>query len=66
MYSALMPNGELISNEQKKRAKRRPIFDRLQVCIVQLSADVLSVIFSMTGYRSVVNEVVRITCNDAQ
>jgi hypothetical protein len=61
-----MPKGELTSNEQKKRAKRRPIFDCLQVCIVQLNADVLSVILSITGYGSFVYEVVRITCNEAQ
>ena len=66
IYDALIPNGEFTNREQKKRARRRPIFDLLHVCIVQLSADVLSVMLSMTGYGSFVNEVVRITCRDAK
>jgi hypothetical protein len=45
----LIPRGELVSNEQKKRASKRPILDLLQVCSVQDNADALSVMFSSTG-----------------
>ncbi len=45
----LNPKGELISNEQKKRASKRPILDLLQVCRVQDNVDALSVMLSSTG-----------------
>ncbi len=45
----LIPRGELISNEQKKRASKCPILDLLQVCSVQDNADTLSVMLSSTG-----------------
>jgi hypothetical protein len=45
----LILRGESISNEQKKRASKRPILDLLQVCSVQDNADALSVMLSRTG-----------------
>ena len=45
----LIPRGELINNEQKKRASKRPILDLLQECSVQDNADALSVMLSSTG-----------------
>ncbi len=50
----LIPRGELIRSEQKKRARRWPILDLQQAPVVQLNADVLSVTLRSTGYRSVV------------
>jgi hypothetical protein len=62
----LTPNGELMSNEQKKRASKRPSLDFRQDPVVQLRADVLSVTFRRTGYLSFVTFSVRIKCNAAQ
>ena len=39
IHCKLMPRGELISNEQKKQASKRPILDLLQVCSVQNNAE---------------------------
>ena len=39
----LMPRGELIRSEQKKHARQQPILDLLHAPVVQLRADVLSV-----------------------
>jgi hypothetical protein len=46
----LIPRGELIRSEQKKRARRRPILDLRHAPVVQLNADALSVTLSSTGY----------------
>ena len=62
----LMPRGELISKEQKKRASRRPILDFRQAPVVQLNADMLSVTLRRTGYLSSVTFSVRTTCKAAQ
>ena len=48
----LIPRGESINNEQKKRASKRPILDLLQECSVQNNAEALSVMFSSTGWGS--------------
>ena len=45
----LIPRGELIDNEQKKQASKRPILDLLQEWSVQDNADALSVMLSSTG-----------------
>ena len=45
----LMLRGELIRSEQKKRASLRPIFDLLHAPVVQLRADVLSMMLRRTG-----------------
>jgi hypothetical protein len=50
----LMPRGELIRIEQKKRARRWPILDLQHAPMVQLNADALSVTLSSTGYGSFV------------
>jgi hypothetical protein len=62
----LTPNGELMSNEQKKRASKRLSLDFQQGPVVQLSADVLSVMLKRTGYLSLVTFSIRIKCNVAQ
>ncbi len=49
IHCKFLPRGELISNEQKKRASKRPILDLLQVCSVQNNTDALLVMFSSTG-----------------
>ena len=61
----LIPRGELISSEQKKRANLRPILDRLHTPVVHLRADILSVTFRRTGWGSSVKLVVVITWRDA-
>ena len=53
----LMPRGELIRSEQKKRASRRPIFDFLHAPAVHLRANVLSVTLRRTGCGSSVKLV---------
>ena len=55
----LIPRGELINSEQKKRASKRPNLDLLQECSVQDNADALSVMLSSTGWGSSVTLVVR-------
>ncbi len=49
IHCEVMPRGELISNEHKNQASKRPILDLLQVCSVQDNADALLVMFSSTG-----------------
>ena len=61
----LMPRGELIRSEQKKRASLRPIFDLLHAPAVQLRADVLSVTLRRTGCGSSVKLEVVITWREA-
>ena len=43
IHCKLMPSGELINREQKKRPSKRPILDLLHVCRVQERAEELSV-----------------------
>ncbi len=57
IHCELMPRGELINNEQKKRASIRPIFDRLHVWSVQDRAEELSVTLRITGWESSVMEM---------
>ena len=45
----LIPRGEFISSEQKKRASLRPILDLMHAPVVHLRADILSVTFRRTG-----------------
>ena len=61
----LMPKGELIRSEQKKRASLRPILDLLHAPVVQLRANVLLVMLRRTGCESSVKLVVVITWRDA-
>ena len=61
----LMPRGELIRSEQKKRANLRPIFDFLHAPVVQLRADVLLVTLRRTGCGSYVKLEVVITWREA-
>ena len=61
----LMPRGELIRSEQKKRASLRPIVDLLHAPVVQLRDDVLSVTLRRTGCGSSVKVVVVITWREA-
>ena len=61
----LMPRGELIRSEQKKRASLRPIVDLLHAPVVQLRANVLSVTLRRTGCGSSVKVVVVITWREA-
>ncbi len=49
IHCKLMPRGEFISKEQKKRPSKHPILDLLHVCSVQERADKMSVMFSSTG-----------------
>jgi hypothetical protein len=62
----LIPRGELIRSEQKKRARRRPILDLQQAPVVQLNADALSVTLRSTGYGSLVGFLVRTVWRAAQ
>ena len=55
----LIPRGELINKEQKKRANKRPNLDLLQECSVQDNAEALSVMLRSTGWGSSVILVVR-------
>ena len=61
----LMTRGELIRSEQKKRASMRPIFDLLHAPVVQLRADVLSVMLRRTRCGSSVKLEVVITWREA-
>ena len=65
IHCELMPRGELIRSEQKKRASRRPIFDFLHAPVVQLRADVLSVTLRRTGFGLSVELVYVITWREA-
>ena len=65
IHFELMPRGELIRSEQKKRANLRPIFDFLHAPVVQLRADVLSVTLSRTGCGLSVKSVVVTTWSEA-
>ena len=49
IHFELIPSGDPISNPQKNLAKAQPARDFLDVCRVQFSALVLSVIFKITG-----------------
>ena len=60
-----MPSGELIRSEQKKRATNCWM-DFLQVGLVQLSTDGLSVTLRITGWGSSVIFVVVIMCSETQ
>jgi hypothetical protein len=59
----LMPRGELIRSEQKKRARRRPILDLQHAPVVQLKADTLLVTLRSTRYGLFMGFVLR-TCGD--
>ena len=63
----LMPRGQLIRSEQKKRASLRPIFDLLHAPVVQLRYNVLSVTLTLrrTGCGLSVKVVVVITWKEA-
>lgn len=61
IHLEFIPTGELMSHEQKKRDNNLPMGDVLQEFTVQLSADVLSVIFKRTGWGSSIIFVVDIT-----
>ena len=54
IHLELMPRGEFISSEQKKRASLRPMFDFLHAPVVHLRADILSVTLRRTGWGSTV------------
>ncbi len=60
IHCKLMPKGEFIKREQKNLVRWRPILDLLQVCMVQLRVDELSVMLRRTGYGSLV------TCSDSR
>ena len=62
----LMPSGEFISRDQKKRARQQPILDFRQAPVFQLRADVLLVTLRRTGCGSFVRFVVVITWREAQ
>ena len=49
IHCELIPRGELIKKEQKKRPSKRPILDLLHVWSVHERAEELSVIFNNTG-----------------
>ena len=61
----LMPRGDLIRSEQKKRARRRPILDLLYAPVDQLRADVLLVTLRRTECGSSVKLVDVITWREA-
>jgi hypothetical protein len=50
IHCELMPRGELINNEQKKRVSIHPIFDCLHVWSVQDRAEELLVTLRITGW----------------
>ncbi len=62
----LMPRGELINNEQKKRVSIHLIFDRLHMWSVQDRAEELLVTVRITGWGSFVMGDVRTTWRAAQ
>ncbi len=61
IHSELMPRGELINNEQKKRASICPIFDRLHVWSVQDNTQAFLVTLRITGWGSSVTRDVQTT-----
>ncbi len=66
IHLEFIPSGEPIRREQKKRASLQPIIDFLHAPVVQLKADVLSVMLRRTGCESLVAEVVVMTWSDAR
>ncbi len=62
----LMPRGELIRVEQKKRVRRQPILDLQHAPVVKLKVDALSVKLRSTGYGLFVGFVLRTTWRAAQ
>ncbi len=62
----LIPRGESIRSEQKKRARRWPILDLGQVPVVQLNANALSVTLRSIGYGLLVGFLVRTVWRVAQ
>ncbi len=62
----LIPRGELIRSEQKKRARRRLILDLQQAPVVQLNANALSVTLRSTRYGLLVGFLVRTVWRAAQ
>jgi hypothetical protein len=62
----LIPSGELIRSEQKNCSRSLPGLDFLQVWLVQLSAEVLSVMLRSTGCGSSIMFFVTNKCRDAQ
>jgi hypothetical protein len=49
IHCELMPSGKLINSEQKKRASKQPILERLHVWMVQFDVEILSVMLRRTG-----------------
>jgi hypothetical protein len=66
IHCELMPRGELINNEQKKRASICPIFDHLHMWNVQDRAEELLVTLRITGWGSSVMGDVQTTWRAAQ
>jgi hypothetical protein len=62
----LIPSGELIRSEQKNHTKSLPSLDFLQVWLVQLSAEALSVMLRRSGCSLSVMFFIVNTCRDAQ
>jgi len=58
--------GEFMRKERKTLAGSHPVLDFLHECIVQLKADLLSIMFNTTGCGSVVGEVVDVMLRVAQ
>ncbi len=61
IHCELMPRGELINNEHKKRESICPIFDCLHMWSVQDRAEKLSMMLRITGWGSSVMGDVRTT-----
>lgn len=57
-YLDEIPRGEFMRKEQSTWAKSLPVLDFLHACVIQLKADLLSVIFKTTGCGSIVGDVV--------
>ena len=53
----LMPSGELMISEQKKRARQQPVLDFRQAPVVQIRADVLLVMLRRTGCYDVLVDI---------
>ena len=53
IHFELMPRGDpMLSKPQKNLARRQPMADFLQACMVQFRADILSVTLSTIGHGS--------------
>ncbi len=49
IHCELMPSGEFINSDQKKRASKRLILESVHVWMVQFDAEILSVMLRRTG-----------------